>query len=90
MLEFLTEQMKKEAARGMAVTLLLLICVQNLCTSIMTALAGTNWELADSQTRFLIFVSILANFSGALIAFFRQKLTALVSGSSLVVEETKK
>ncbi len=84
MREFLTEQMRKETARGMAVTLLILVCLQNLCTSIMTALAGTNWSAADAQTRFLIITSITANFAGALIAFFRQKLTALVTGGDVI------
>jgi hypothetical protein len=90
MKDFLNDQFKKEAARGMAFTLLFLICIQNLCTSIMTALAGTNWAAADTQTRFLIVTSITANFSGALIAFFRQKLTALVTGGSLVSEPEPK
>lgn len=89
MKDFLTDQVRRELARGMAVTIFILICVQNLGSSIMTALAGTNWAGADSQTRFLIVTSILVNFSGALIAFFRQKLTALVSGASIVSEPTK-
>jgi hypothetical protein len=89
MKEFLDEQVRKEYARGMAVTLFILICVQNLATSIMTALAGTNWAAADAQTRFLIVSSIAANFAGALIAFFRQKLTALVHGGSLIDEPKK-
>ncbi len=84
MKDFLGEQVRKELARGMAVTLFLLICVQNLGSSIMTALAGTNWAQADGQTKILISVSILTNFAGALIAFFRQKLTALVSGESVL------
>lgn len=88
MKNFLTEQMRNELARGMAATLLMLICLQSLCTSIMTALAGTNWSTADSQTRFLIVVSIAANFAGTLIAFFRQKLTSLVSGKDIVAESS--
>jgi hypothetical protein len=84
MKEFLTLQFRQEAARGMAVTLFILICVQNLGSSIMTALAGTNWAAADGQTKFLIATSIATNFAGALIAFFRQKLTALVTGGNLL------
>lgn len=84
MKDFITDQFRREAARGMSITLFILICVQNLGSSIMTALAGTNWAQADGQTKFLIGVSIATNFAGALIAFFRQKLVALVSGGDLV------
>lgn len=87
MKDFLNDQVRRELARGMAVTLFILICVQNLGSSIMTALAGTNWAQADTQTRVLITISILTNFAGALIAFFRQKLTALVSGGNVIEQE---
>jgi hypothetical protein len=70
-------------AQDLALVLFALICLNTLCTSVMTALAGTNWSAADAQTRFLIVISILGNLTGTLIAFFRQQITNLVNGDGV-------
>lgn len=46
-----------------------LFVIVTLCTSIMTALAGTIWVNVDWQTKFLICVSVLGTVSSTIMAF---------------------
>lgn len=62
----------------------LLFSFNSLCASIMAALAGTQWDTSDAQTKFLILVAIAASWTNTLMAFFNQAAARLREGKSLI------
>lgn len=68
---------------------LVLFTANSLFTSVMAALAGTDWASSDAQTKFLIIVAILANWTGVLMAFFNQAASRVRRGDSLLQEPTQ-
>lgn len=57
-----------------------LFFVVTLCSSIMTALAGTIWANVDWQTKFLIVVSSTSAVASTIMAFFDQSMKAAREG----------
>lgn len=51
-----------------------------LATSTMAALIGAKWELLSTQEKFMIFVAILANWTGLVLVFIQKSFARLVSG----------
>lgn len=64
----------------LAIARFFLFFIVTLCSSIMTALAGTLWEQVDNQTRFLIVVSILSTVASNVMAFFDQSIKTAREG----------
>ena len=76
------------AVHKLALWRLFLFSFNALCTSIMTALAGTVWGGSDGQTKFLIVISIAANWTNTLMAFFDKSLTRASEGKDPLLPDT--
>lgn len=82
------ETLKTVMIHRITIGWLLLFTGNSLFTSIMAALAGTDWGTSDRQTRFLIVISILANWTGVLMAFFNQAASRIRGGRDILAEGT--
>ena len=52
-----------------AILLFLLFSVNSLCMIILAALAGADWAQIDAQAKFMIYVAVLGNWTGVILAF---------------------
>lgn len=64
----------------LAIARFCLFFIVTLCSSIMTALAGTLWHQVDNQTRFLIVTSIAGTLCSNVMAFLDQSMKAAREG----------
>jgi hypothetical protein len=51
-----------------------------LATSTMAALVGAKWNVLVPQEKFLIFVAILANWTGLVLVFVQKSMGRIASG----------
>lgn len=61
----------------MVILRFVLFTVATLCTSILGALSGTDWDALNGQAKFMICTSILATWSGTMVAFFDRTISKL-------------
>lgn len=57
-----------------------LFSVNALCTSVMAALTGADWATLDPQSKFMICVAILGNWTGTIMAFMSKAAKKIESG----------
>lgn len=62
----------------------LLFTINSLATSIMAALTGAQWSDLDEQSKFMICVAVMANWTGVLAAFFNQAASRLRDGRDIL------
>ena len=55
-----------------------------LATSTIASLVGAKWSVLTGQERFLIIVSILANWTGLITVFLQKTMSRIASGKSPV------
>ncbi len=80
MSEMMANARASVALHKLAIARFCCFVIFTLCTAIMTALAGTNWANVDSQTRFLIVVSIVGSVTSTIMAFFDQSIKRATDG----------
>ena len=59
-----------------------LLSVNSLATSIIASLVGAKWSVLTSQEKVMIVFSVLANWTGLVLAFVRTSLTRIASGKA--------
>lgn len=64
------------------IAVVVLLSVNSLALTILGCLAGVKWAEADMQTKFMIVVSVIGNWTGILLAIFRQALAKIIAGKS--------
>ena len=67
---------------------LVLFSVNSLCTSALGALSGMDWAASTTQVKVQVVISIIGNWTGVLLAFFRTSLSKIFKGESPLVETT--
>lgn len=68
----------------MAILWAIFFSVNSLGSAIMVALAGTEWENCDTQTKFLIYVAIAVNWTNTLIAYLNKGIAAMADSPDLI------
>lgn len=71
----------------MQIAWFVLFCVGAVCTALLGALAGTQWETTDSQTRFMIGVGVLGNVVNTVMALFSKAMARVKDGASPFVDD---
>lgn len=51
----------------------LLFSLNSLCTSIMASLVNANWTDMDRQSKFLMIIAVMGNWTGTIMAFISQQ-----------------
>lgn len=64
-----------------------LFSVTTLCGAIMTALAGTDWATATTQTKLLIVLGILSTWCATTMAFLDRTAKQIADGKNPVIPE---
>lgn len=72
----------------LAIARFCLFFVVTLCSSIMTALAGTLWAQVDNQTRFLIVTSVVSTVASTVMAFFDQSMKQAREGKDPITGQS--
>lgn len=72
----------------MTIVMFVLFSVNSLGTVILASLQGVDWSTTDHQTRFMIGLAVLTNWTGMLMAFFRTALTKIAKGENPALETT--
>ncbi len=57
-----------------------LFSFNSLCSAILTALAGTQWNQVDAQTKWMIFIGVGANWTNTIMALFSKATARIESG----------
>ena len=57
-----------------------LLSANSLFTATLASLVGTKWDAITTQEKFLIVISILANWTGLVLAFVRSSIGRIVHG----------
>lgn len=71
----------------MAILWFVLFSVNALCTSMVAALTGSSWVLLDNQSRLMIVIAIIGNWTGTVMAFISKQSTRFSQGSTPPVNE---
>jgi hypothetical protein len=71
-----------------AILYFLLFSINALCTSITAALVGSDWANLDRQSKFMICIAVLANWTGCLLAFISKAAKKVESGQPLFSDTT--
>jgi hypothetical protein len=58
----------------------LLFSFNALATSTIAALIGAKWNLLTSQEKFMIWVAIIANWTGLVLVFVQKGMSRIASG----------
>ena len=64
----------------LAIFWFILFSVNSLCTAITAALAGTDWAQIDGQAKFMVYVAILLNWTGTIMAFVSKNAGKISQG----------
>lgn len=70
----------------LAIVDFVLFVISAVTSSMLTALAGTNWSTADKQTRFMITVGIIGSVATTMKAFFSDAMSKVAKGQIPFVE----
>ena len=60
----------------------LLFTLSSLCSSALTALAGTQWDTSDTQTKVMIVIGVLGSWSTTVGAYLDKTAQKLSTGES--------
>lgn len=71
MSELTTKAANGVYANKSAIFWFLLFSINALCTSIGGALTGAQWNTLDAQSHLMIFIAVLGNWTGTIMAFFK-------------------
>lgn len=64
----------------MAIFWFVLFSVNSLCTAITAALAGTEWAHIDDQAKFMVYVAIVMNWTGTIMAYVSKNANKISHG----------
>lgn len=70
----------------LAVVDFLLFVIVAVASSILTALAGTQWSTSDNQTRLMIVVGIIGSVATTMKAFFSDAMSKVAKGQIPFIE----
>lgn len=59
---------------------LVLFSINSLCTSTIGALSGMDWATANTQTKLIVCIAIVGNWTAVLLAFFRDAIAKIAKG----------
>lgn len=64
----------------MAIFWFCLFSVNTLCTSITAALVGADWAQLDTQSKLMIVIAVIGNWTGAIMAFVSKQAQKIQKG----------
>ena len=82
MTDWFSTQGKKLLEMKLGIAWFCIFTLGSLCSCIIAALQGVEWEKIDHQARFLIVVAIILNLSNTIGAFINQAITKLSKGQN--------
>ena len=70
-----------------AILLFLLFSVNSLCMIILAALAGADWAQIDAQAKFMIYVAVLGNWTGVILAFVSKQAARIKNTGEIIPDD---
>lgn len=79
----MTALLRATTVHRILIGVLVLFSVNSLCTSALGALSGMDWATSTTQVKVQVVISIVGNWTGVLLAFFRTSLAKIFKGDPL-------
>jgi hypothetical protein len=89
MIQLAKDAWQKTVIHKMTVIWLVIFTSGSLGTSILTALAGTDWGTIGSQEKLMIYIAIFVNWTNVIAAFINQAISRVKQGEDIVPTATK-
>ena len=70
-----------------AIVLFVLVSINSLCMITLAALAGCTWVELDPQARFMIYIAILGNWTGTIVALITKQAARIKKTGEILPDD---
>ncbi len=74
----------KQELKTLAIVWAIFFSLNSLCTATIAALAGTKWVEVSAQTKFLIVLAIVGNYTNTMGSFISKAVSRIKDGKTIV------
>lgn len=70
-----------------AIIMFMLFSINSLCMITLASLAGADWVMLDKQAKFMIYIAIMGNWTGTILAFVSKQAARIKKTGEILPED---